>query len=148
LFSFITFILEDEHWLSLGILRHAKFMHELCSLLLHIPTYLNVMRCYNHVFALILGIFQTIPSLLILTLCGRKCFFSVLTFQELWESKRGKVKEHGLEISRQTRCAEVGHHHINGIQMIPGGVASLPDCATCTRLRFECPMLSIFMWFS
>jgi hypothetical protein len=28
---------------------HAKFMHELYSLLLHIPTYLVVMRCYNHV---------------------------------------------------------------------------------------------------
>jgi hypothetical protein len=27
---------------------HAKFMHELCSLLLHIPAYLHVMRCYNH----------------------------------------------------------------------------------------------------
>jgi hypothetical protein len=31
------------------LLVHAKFMHELCSLLLHIPTYVYVMRCYNHV---------------------------------------------------------------------------------------------------
>jgi hypothetical protein len=30
-------------------LMHEKFMHELCSLSLHIPTYLHVMRCYNHV---------------------------------------------------------------------------------------------------
>jgi hypothetical protein len=29
---------------------HVKFMHELCSLLLNIPTYLDVMRCYNHDF--------------------------------------------------------------------------------------------------
>jgi hypothetical protein len=29
---------------------HAKFMHELCSLLMHIPTYLDVMRYYNHDF--------------------------------------------------------------------------------------------------
>jgi hypothetical protein len=28
---------------------HANFMHELCCLLFHIPTYLHVMRCYNHV---------------------------------------------------------------------------------------------------
>jgi hypothetical protein len=30
-------------------LMHAKFMHELYSLLMHIPIYLDVMRCYNHV---------------------------------------------------------------------------------------------------
>jgi hypothetical protein len=46
--GFITFILEDEHGLSLGMLMYLKFMHELYSLLLHIPTYLHVMRCYNH----------------------------------------------------------------------------------------------------
>jgi hypothetical protein len=27
---------------------HAKYMHELCSLLIHIPTYYNVISCYNH----------------------------------------------------------------------------------------------------
>jgi hypothetical protein len=27
---------------KLGALMHAKFMHELCNLLLHIPTYLDV----------------------------------------------------------------------------------------------------------
>jgi hypothetical protein len=32
-----------------GPMMHAKFMHELCSLLMHIPTYLDVMRYYNHV---------------------------------------------------------------------------------------------------
>jgi hypothetical protein len=37
--SFITFIFEDEHGLSLGMLMHAKFMHEICSLLMHIPKY-------------------------------------------------------------------------------------------------------------
>jgi hypothetical protein len=50
MFSFITFLLEDEHVLSLGMLMHAKFMHELCSLLMYIPTYFDVMRCYNHVW--------------------------------------------------------------------------------------------------
>ena len=38
---FITFILEDEHGLSLGMLMHVKCIHELCSLLPHIPLYLH-----------------------------------------------------------------------------------------------------------
>jgi hypothetical protein len=29
---------------------HAKYMYELCSLLMHIPTYYNVISCYNHVY--------------------------------------------------------------------------------------------------
>ena len=49
MFSFITFMLEDEHRLSLGMLMHVKCIHELCHLLLHIPTYLHVLRCYLHV---------------------------------------------------------------------------------------------------
>jgi hypothetical protein len=28
---------------------HTKYMHELCSLLMRIPTYYNVISCYNHV---------------------------------------------------------------------------------------------------
>jgi hypothetical protein len=28
---------------------HAKYMHELCSLLMHNPTYYYIISCYNHV---------------------------------------------------------------------------------------------------
>jgi hypothetical protein len=39
--------------LGLGLgadwLMHAKFLHELCNLLMHIPTYYNVISCYNRV---------------------------------------------------------------------------------------------------
>jgi hypothetical protein len=28
---------------------HAKYIHDLCSLLMHIPTYYNVISCYNYV---------------------------------------------------------------------------------------------------
>jgi hypothetical protein len=28
---------------------HAKYMHDIFSLLMHIPTYYNVISCYNHV---------------------------------------------------------------------------------------------------
>jgi hypothetical protein len=28
---------------------HAKYMHDLCSLLMHNPIYYNVISCYNHV---------------------------------------------------------------------------------------------------
>jgi hypothetical protein len=44
----VTSLLEDEHGLSLGMLVHAKYMHEFCSLLMHILTYYNVISCYNH----------------------------------------------------------------------------------------------------
>jgi hypothetical protein len=30
-------------------LMHPKYMHDLCCSLMHIPTYYNVIRCYNHV---------------------------------------------------------------------------------------------------
>jgi hypothetical protein len=31
------------------MLMHAKYMHDLYSLLMHIPTYYNAISCYNHV---------------------------------------------------------------------------------------------------
>jgi hypothetical protein len=31
------------------LLMHTKYMHELCSLLIHIPTYQDVISCYNHI---------------------------------------------------------------------------------------------------
>jgi hypothetical protein len=31
-------------------------MHELCSLLMHITTYYNVISCYNHVLSCFMGI--------------------------------------------------------------------------------------------
>jgi hypothetical protein len=39
----------ETYQLSLGMLMHEKFMHELFSLLMHIPTYLDViiMFCIN-----------------------------------------------------------------------------------------------------
>jgi hypothetical protein len=44
-------------------LMHAKFMHVLCSLLMHIPTYLDVMRCYNHDFIDLWGFSIDLPYL-------------------------------------------------------------------------------------
>ena len=42
--SFITFILEDEYWLSLGILMHVKCIHELCTISLIFQSYLHHIR--------------------------------------------------------------------------------------------------------
>ena len=42
--SFITFILEDEHGLSLGMLMHVKCIHELCIILLIFQSYLHHIR--------------------------------------------------------------------------------------------------------
>jgi hypothetical protein len=38
--SFITFIVEDEYRLTLGMLMHVKCIHDLCTLPLDIPSYL------------------------------------------------------------------------------------------------------------
>jgi hypothetical protein len=40
---------------------HAKYMHELCSLLMHIPIYYNVISCYNHVSTCFMRIFHRSP---------------------------------------------------------------------------------------
>jgi hypothetical protein len=37
------------------------------------------------------------------SLCQKMLFLAFLTFQELWDSKKGKDSEHGLEISRQKK---------------------------------------------
>jgi hypothetical protein len=29
-------------------LMHAKYLHEISNLLMHIPTYYNIISCYNH----------------------------------------------------------------------------------------------------
>jgi hypothetical protein len=42
--SLITFMLEDEHKLSLGMLMHVKCIHDLCSLLGHILIYLIIIK--------------------------------------------------------------------------------------------------------
>ena len=39
--SFITFILEDEHELSLGMLMHLKCIHELCTIKVIFQSYLH-----------------------------------------------------------------------------------------------------------
>jgi hypothetical protein len=44
-------------------LMHAKYMHDLCSLLMHISTYYNVISCYNHVLECFVGIFIDHPYL-------------------------------------------------------------------------------------
>jgi hypothetical protein len=38
-----------EYRLSLGMLMHVKCIYKLCTLLLDIPTYLQLIRCYVHV---------------------------------------------------------------------------------------------------
>ena len=49
--SFITFILEDEYRLSLGMLMHVKCIHELCTLFTHIPIIFASYRGYINVLS-------------------------------------------------------------------------------------------------
>ena len=48
--SFITFILEDEHGLSLGMLMHVKCIHELCIILFIFPSYLHHIRVISLIY--------------------------------------------------------------------------------------------------
>jgi hypothetical protein len=71
-------------------LMHAKFMHKLCSLLLHIPTNLDVMRCII-MFCIDLWGFSIDPLIFVITLHNRKhlvCVF--LRFRDLPELKRSE----------------------------------------------------------
>ena len=48
--SFISFILEDEHGLSLGMLMHVKCIHELCIILFIFPSYLHHIRVISLIY--------------------------------------------------------------------------------------------------
>jgi hypothetical protein len=39
------------------------------------------------------------------------------TFWELWGSKKGKISEHGSEISRCIQRTEVGHQEVNELHL-------------------------------
>jgi hypothetical protein len=57
---FITFILDDKHGLSLGMLMHVKCIHELCSFAIYSNTFAYYEMLYS-CFALIYGDFPLIP---------------------------------------------------------------------------------------
>jgi hypothetical protein len=63
-----------------GPMMHAKYMHKLCSLLMHIPTYYNIIIIfYNDLCG-----FLSILLILIITLQNRKTLFYVfLRFRDL-----------------------------------------------------------------
>jgi hypothetical protein len=39
----------ERYCRKFGIMMHAKYMHELCNLLMQIPTCYNVISCYDNV---------------------------------------------------------------------------------------------------
>ena len=83
-------MLEDEHSLSLGMLMHVKCIHELCTLLSWLPTYLHHIYWYIHVLYWFMGILQWFPFIWDLTLQGRKpCFWC---FRTQTDSKRTHIR--------------------------------------------------------
>jgi hypothetical protein len=82
------------------------------------------------------------------SLWQKTLFLAFLTFQELRDSKKGKFREHGLEILRRTSWTKVFHKHVNRLKMRTCGVVSHPGHATCTHLCLEHLMSSFFAWFS
>jgi hypothetical protein len=71
-----------------------------------------------------------------------------LTFQDLRDTKKGKVKEHGLEISRRTKWDKVGRLVVNELQTRPGGAISPVDRATQALFRLERLMTFLNVCFS
>ena len=82
-------------------LMHVKCIHELCSLLSHIPTHLHHISSYTNVLN-DFGDFLNNPLSFGSNSVWQKCIFLVfLTFQELQDSEKGKVRGHGSQISRR-----------------------------------------------
>jgi hypothetical protein len=61
--------------------------------------------------------------------------------------KKGKVRENGLGILRQTKLAKVGRREVNRLQTSLGGTISQPGRTTSTRLCLEPLMSSVFTLF-
>jgi hypothetical protein len=59
-----------------------------------------------------------------------------LTFQELRDSKKGKVRENGLEILRRTKWDKVGHQEINEMQTRWGGTPNLKSTSSVRVVLF------------
>ena len=74
--SFITFILEDEYRLSLGMLMHVKCIHELCIIILIFQSYLYHIRVISW-FYNDFGNISQFPYFLELTLHWQKALFSI-----------------------------------------------------------------------
>jgi hypothetical protein len=71
-----------------------------------------------------------------------------LTFKELHDSKKGKVREHGVVISREPKWDKVGNHEVNVLGKSTSGAAQYPGHSSCSRFRLEHMIASIFAWFS
>jgi hypothetical protein len=70
-------------------LINLKCIHELCSLLPHIPTYFILYNIIS-MFYIYFRDFLKKTSLLVLTLSGRKCFLSVFDFLGGMGLKKGQ----------------------------------------------------------
>ena len=79
--SFITFILEDEYRLSLGMLMHVKCIHELCIILLIFQSYLHHIRVIS-LFYIDFGNISQFPYFSgINPALSKTLLFNVFTFQ-------------------------------------------------------------------
>jgi hypothetical protein len=120
---------------------HAKYMHELCSLLMHIPTYYNVISCYNNV----LWTFSIDPPFLVITQQNRKTLLCVfLSFRNLPELKLTQDFWSVNILSREApEAQEVNEMRPRGRTSI-GGATTMPGRATHARWGLEPPTPSIF----
>ena len=94
---------------------------------------------------MILGIFDMFPIFMELTLHSQKTSFLVFwTFRELRGSKKGKVREHGSEFSRQTQWAENEDQNPNQLGNRGPHEAPVPGRVGPPLLGLETPLPSIF----
>jgi hypothetical protein len=89
-------------------------------------------------FILFSGIFETIPSPLVLNLSRKKHILLVfLTYEESRDSKIGKVRCHVSELNRRTKRAKVGHLEIKGMGTRPSGAPTLLGRATWASFQLQ-----------
>ena len=105
--SFITFILEDEYRLIMGMLMHVKCIHELCIIILIFPSYLHHIRVIwliyidfgdNSQFPQLFGINPAEPE---------NPFFHVFDFQGP-KRRPNDLRFHGDHFFEERKCTSQG----------------------------------------
>ena len=113
MFSFITFILEDEYRLSLGMLMHVKCIHELCIVLLIFHPYLHHIRVIS-IFYNVLGNISHFPYLFgINPALSENPFFYILMFQGP-KRRPNDLIFHGDHFLEGTRLRSEGRAKVEG----------------------------------
>jgi hypothetical protein len=145
--SFITFILEDEYRLSMGMLMHVKCINDLCTLPLDILSYLHHILVIFMLLWWLLGIIHKFPNFIGLIRENQKTSISMFLLlgtqtESKWpETLRGQIFFYGSRLrSKGSATKEArgpsGHGPCGQIPWPRGAYLFPPRCSDAIDL---CP---------